>query len=236
MSISKQTMTILKNFAQINNSLIVDEKFVLKSGKGEVYGNKKPNILAVADIPEELPEFFCYDLNKLLSSINMFDLDKLEITFDEKYIILNHDHRTIKIQKSMPEEIPFRIEYTAEKIKNPAVKYNVTFDMSSVTIKNIKNATNTFKTQEKHLKVEVTNGKGIVKVTNFENSSSDIYTETFNDDIDGNNCSIIIDLNDFIILDGDYEVSICNEKVMKLYNKDLKLTYQIVAMKIREEK
>lgn len=235
MNISKQTIAILKNFQQINNSIIVDEKFILKTGMGATFENAKTAIVAVADIPEEFPEFCVYDLNKLLASISMFDLDDLDFTFDELYITLKQAHRTVKIPMASIASIPYKVKQSAVSIKNPKVEYKSTFDMSGTTLKNIKKAASTFKALQNHFKIEIKKGKGILKLTNLGNSGSDLYIETF--EVDKNiNASIIIDLNDLKVIDGDYEISICDNVVLKLHNTDLKLTYQITAMNVREGK
>jgi hypothetical protein len=200
---------------------------------GATFENAKISIMAVADIPEEFPDFCVYDLNKLISSINMFDLEELDFTFDEQYITLKQNHRTVKIPMSSVAGIPYRVTQTGAKIKNPKIKYNATFNMTNDTLKHIKKAESTFKALQNHFKIDIKNGAGSLKVTNLQNSGSDLYIEQFELE-EKINATIIVDLSDLKVIDGDYEVSICDNRVLKLYNKDLKLTYQITAMNIRE--
>lgn len=234
MKISKQTLAILKNFAQINNSIIIDESFILKTGTGGLGGSNRASILAVADIQEDFKNICVYDLNKLLSSINMFNIDEMDLSFNKSSIMLQQGHRRVTTPMSDINIIPFPIKYTSDVIKNPKIDYNATFNISNDSLRNIKNAANIFKAQEKHLKIVIENGNGTLKVTNFANSSSDMYTETFKVDKKAN-ASIVIDLNDFTLIEGDYEVSICDSRLLKLFNKDLNLTYQLSAMLIQGE-
>jgi len=79
MKLSDNTLTVLKNFAGINNSILVK-----KGNKLRTISVAK-NILAEADIGEEFPrEFALYDLNQLLNILSTYvnpDLDFKEDTY-----------------------------------------------------------------------------------------------------------------------------------------------------------
>ena len=64
MKLSDNTLTILKNFAGINNSILVKEGNKLRTI------SVAKNILAEADITEEFPrDFAIYDLNQFLNGL-----------------------------------------------------------------------------------------------------------------------------------------------------------------------
>ena len=73
MKLSDNTLTILKNFAGINNSILVKEGNRLRTI------SVAKNILAEADITEEFPrDFAIYDLNQFLNGLSLHqdpDLD-----------------------------------------------------------------------------------------------------------------------------------------------------------------
>ena len=73
MKLSDNTLTILKNFAGINNSILVKEGTKLRTI------SVAKNILAEADITEEFPrDFAIYDLNQFLNGLSLHadpDLD-----------------------------------------------------------------------------------------------------------------------------------------------------------------
>ena len=62
MKLSDSTLTVLKNFAGINNSILVKEGNQLRTI------SVMKNILAEAEIPEAFPrQFGSYDLNQFLN-------------------------------------------------------------------------------------------------------------------------------------------------------------------------
>ena len=83
MKLSDNTLTILKNFAGINNSILVKEGNKLRTI------SVAKNILAEADIKEEFPrDFAIYDLNQFLNGLSLHqdpDLDFKEILPKRKW-------------------------------------------------------------------------------------------------------------------------------------------------------
>ena len=66
MKISNQTLAILKNFASINNGIVVKKGNVLRV-------TDKKNILAVATVEEKFPvDFAIYDLNMFLNVVSAY--------------------------------------------------------------------------------------------------------------------------------------------------------------------
>ena len=66
MKLSDSTLTVLKNFAGINNSILVKEGNQLRTI------SVAKNILAEADIPEDFPrDVAIYDLNQFLNGLSL---------------------------------------------------------------------------------------------------------------------------------------------------------------------
>ena len=100
MKLSNRTISILKNFSIINNSIFIDEKFKLKT--------KTPNssnIIGIATIEEELPELSIYSLDELLSSFSLFEQEKIDFTFTDQYIKMKEGKMKINYRLSDPEHI-----------------------------------------------------------------------------------------------------------------------------------
>ena len=69
MNLSDNTLTILKNFAGINNSILVKQGTQLRTM------SVAKNILAEAEIKEEFPrEFGIYDLNQFLNGLGLHQI------------------------------------------------------------------------------------------------------------------------------------------------------------------
>ena len=82
MKLSNETLTVLKNFAGINQSILVK-----KGNKLRTISVMK-NILAEAEITEEFPkDFGIYDLNQFLNGLNLHQ--NAELNFDnDGYVVI----------------------------------------------------------------------------------------------------------------------------------------------------
>ena len=90
MNLSDSTLTILKNFAGINNSILV------KKGNQLRTISVAKNILAEAEITEEFPrEFGIYDLNQLLNGLGLHQNPDLDFN-KESYLTIREGKRRVK--------------------------------------------------------------------------------------------------------------------------------------------
>ena len=82
MKISKRTLGILKNFATINQSIVISEGNTI-----ETISNVK-DIFAKATVDETFDkEFAIYDLNEFLGTVSLFDLD-CDFEFGDDAVII----------------------------------------------------------------------------------------------------------------------------------------------------
>ena len=80
MNLTDKTLTILKNFAGINNSILVKQGNQLRTI------SVAKNILAEANIEEEFPrQFGVYDLNQFLNGLSLHQDPDLDFT-EESYL------------------------------------------------------------------------------------------------------------------------------------------------------
>ena len=76
MKLSDKTLTLLKNFSSINQSILFKEGSSLRTI------SVMKNILAEATIEEELPkDFGIYDLNQFLNGLNLHQNAELDFEF-----------------------------------------------------------------------------------------------------------------------------------------------------------
>jgi hypothetical protein len=111
MKLSDNTLTLLKNFAGINQSILVKQ------------GNKlrtisiAKNILAEAEITEEFPrEFAIYDLNQFLNGLSLHQDPDLDFT-EDSYITIREGKRRVKYFYADPNVI---ISPPEKEIKLPS--------------------------------------------------------------------------------------------------------------------
>ena len=90
MKLSDNTLTILKNFAGINNSILVKEGTKLRTI------SVAKNILAEADITEEFPrDFAIYDLNQFLNGLSLHSDPDLDFK-EDSYLSIKEGKRRVK--------------------------------------------------------------------------------------------------------------------------------------------
>ena len=111
MKLSDNTLTLLKNFAGINQSILVKQ------------GNKlrtisiAKNILAEAEITEEFPrEFAIYDLNQFLNGLSLHQDPDLDFA-EDSYITIREGKRRVKYFYADPNVI---ISPPEKEIKLPS--------------------------------------------------------------------------------------------------------------------
>jgi hypothetical protein len=134
MKLSDNSLTILKNFAGINNSILVKQGTKLRTI------SVAKNILAEADIIEEFPrDFAVYDLNQFLNGLSLHQDPELDFTNDS-YITIREGKRRVKyfyadpnVIISLPsKDVCFQLEsVTLEKLLKAAAVYQLP-DLSAV--------------------------------------------------------------------------------------------------------
>ena len=99
MNLSDKTLTILKNFAGINNSILVKQGTQLRTI------SVAKNILAEAHIDEEFPrEFGIYDLNQFLNGLSLHQDPEMDFSPDS-YLTIREGKRRVKYFYADPQVI-----------------------------------------------------------------------------------------------------------------------------------
>ena len=141
MKLSDSTLTVLKNFAGINNSILV------KEGKKLRTISVAKNILAEANISEEFPrDVAIYDLNQFLNGLSLHADPDLDFTPDS-YITIKEGKRRVKYFYADPqvivappekeinlptEDVCFQLDSTAlDKLLKAAAVYQLP-DLSAI--------------------------------------------------------------------------------------------------------
>ena len=99
MKLSEKTLTVLKNFAGINNSILVKQGTQLRTM------SVAKNILAEAEIDEEFSrQFGVYDLNQFLNGLSLHQDPDLDFT-EESYLTIREGKRRVKYFFADPQVI-----------------------------------------------------------------------------------------------------------------------------------
>ena len=87
MKLSEHTTSVLKNFASINQNLVI------KEGKTISTMSAMKNIVAKAEVDEDFPrEIAIYDLNEFLAALSLFNNPVLD--FSENHVMITEEGKT----------------------------------------------------------------------------------------------------------------------------------------------
>ena len=210
MKLSEQTVSLLKNFASINQNL------QFKSGNKLSTISAQKNILVNAEIPESFPsDFAIYDLNKMLGVMNLFPDPEMEI-----------GDNTMKIGG--------KVDYMfadPTMIVSPPEK-ELTFPEAEIkfTLTNAEfNQTNKAATLLglPHICVEGKDGKINLVATDVHNSSSDEYrSELGETDMVFN---MVFKMENLKLYAGDYDVELTSKGISKFSHTSSNLQYFIAT-------
>ena len=211
MQISSDTINVLKNFSDINQNILV------KSGKTLTTISTMKNILAEAEISDDMPqEFAIYDLPEFLRTIDMFS--KPSLNFDgESHVEVVEGKQKVKYffaDKSV-------IVAPTKTITMPDtfVSFKFTKDMFEKVMKGI----NTFGLPDVAVVGDGTSIKMIA--TDKKNKSSNTYSvdicesdKVFTGYFKAENFKMITD---------DYDVAISSQKISHFVNRTRPVKYWI---------
>ena len=126
MNLSDKTLTILKNFAGINNSILVKQGTQLRTI------SVAKNILAEAQIDEEFPrDFGIYDLNQFLNGLSLHQDPEMDFS-PESYLNIREGKRRVKYFYADPAAI---ISPPEKEITLPSE--DVHFQLDSVALEKL---------------------------------------------------------------------------------------------------
>ena len=127
MKLSENTLTILKNFASINQGI--------KINSGNVIATISPlkTVFAKAKINDNFENTFCiYDLNRFLSVLSLFKTPDLE--FDNSSVIIREGRQKV-IYRFCDEKVIVAAPSTDVKFPEPEVKFDLTQEALHAAIK-----------------------------------------------------------------------------------------------------
>lgn len=212
-ALSQTTLNILKNFATINNGIIIKKGNTLRTI------SNAENILAAANVEESFPQTFAiYDLNQFLAGLSLFDTPSL--VFD------NNDYVTIKDGRSRVKYYFSDPEITLKTAPDKTVKYpgsDIQFTLSASDIAAIQKATGIYKLPD----LNVSSDEEIVlSVRDNENGTSNTYDIIVPGTFEGTH-SFDMKVENIRLLQGDYQVGVSKHYISEWKHLNLDLTYYI---------
>mgnify|MGYP002260444042 FL=1 len=130
MKLSSHTTSVLKNFATINQNLVI------KEGNTITTMSAMKNIIAKAEVEETFPqEIAIYDLNEFLASMSLFKEPVLD--FQENYVVIKEENSKSKGLRYFYSD-PSVVSSPTKMIQMPSEE--VKFTMSNEDLNKLKRA------------------------------------------------------------------------------------------------
>lgn len=212
-ALSQTTLNILKNFATINNGIIIKKGNTLRTI------SNAENILAAANVEESFPQTFAiYDLNQFLAGLSLFDSPSL--VFD------NADYVTIKDGRSRVKYYFSDPEITLKTAPDKSVKYpgsDIQFTLSASDIAAILKATGIYKLPDLNISSDE---EIVLSVRDNEITTSNTYDIIVPGTFEGSH-SLDLKVENIRLLQGDYQVGVSKHYISEWKHLNLDLTYYI---------
>ena len=190
MKLSKQTLAILKNFASINNNIVINPGNAIST-----IANTK-DLYATTTVEETFEhKISIYDLSEFLNIFNLFDDPELD--FDDEKVTIRENNLVQVYTYSDPEIITTPPE---KGIKLPSVEIKT--QISKENLSKIQKAAMLMSADS----ISFSNGSILVKDRNTGNVFSIENSNKYDQNYD---LSVAIDK--FKMIQDDYEISICSQ-------------------------
>ena len=212
MKLSDNALAILKNFAGINNSILVKQGNKLRTI------SVAKNILAEAEIKEDFPrDFAIYDLNQFLNGLSLHQDPDLDFNQDS-YLSIKEGKRRVKYFFADPNVI---IAPPEKEIVLPS--QDVCFQLDSVTLEKLTKAAAVYQLPD----MSAIGKNGVVKlvVRDKKNDTSNEYAIIVGETSDEFEFNFKVE--NIKIIPGAYEVVVSSKLLSQFTNTQHNLKYYI---------
>ena len=201
MKLSKHTLSMLKNFSDINMSIEIKEGNILRTV------SVQKNILAQAELEDSFPQDFAiYELNRFLGAVSLFD--NPEFRFNGKSANIGTTIHSVDYGYCDPSMIVTPPENNIT-FPEPEVKFTLSQDALSQIMK----ASNVLGTPEIAIEGGPHPNDGIrLKALDVNNDSTDTFKVVL-DEKSGNTFRFVFKTENMKMIPGNYDVEISSKGI-----------------------
>jgi|TARA_Y100000289_G_scaffold18684_1_gene17961 hypothetical protein len=214
MKLSEHTVEVLKNFATINQNLVIKEGSTLTTMSA------MKNIVAKADVEESFDkEVAIYDLNEFLASISLFTSPVLE--FNDGFVTIKEENSPKNSLKYFYSD-PSVVTSPNKTITMPSKE--VSFKLGGEDLNKLKRAAGVIGAPD--LVLEKTNTGSFLTVKDKKNDTANTFSLDVNTQSDGN-FNFYFKVENLKVMDGDYDVEISSKNISHLSSKSKDVEYWV---------
>jgi len=214
MKLSSNTTMVLKNFATINQNLVI------KEGSELLTMSSMKNIVAKATVEENFPkEIAIYDLNEFLASLSIFKSPVLE--FEEQYLTIKEEDQPHKKLTYFYSD-PSVVQSPTKTITMPSEEVKFHLDMNKLL--EMKRAAGVIGSPD--MVLQKSNGSSSLLVKDKKNDTANNYSSDIKTDGDGE-YKFFFKVENLKLFDGDYDVKISSKNISHFKNDKSNIEYWI---------
>ena len=219
MKLSNETVSVLKNFATINQNLVI------KAGSSISTMSAMKNIVASAEVKEVFPiDFAIYDLNEFFSALSLFEKPKLD--FKNDFVVMTEDGSTSKALKYWYSD-PSVVTTPTKEITMPECEVN--FSLENNVLANVQKAAAVIGVPDMVLEA-MDNGVALLKVTDKKNATANDYAvkvDVNNDDVKNLPYKFWFKVENLKLLSVTYDVAVSSKNISHFVNRNVDIQYWI---------
>ena len=215
MKLSEHTVDVLKNFASINQNLVIKEGSTLTTMSA------MKNIVAKAEVEESFDkEVAIYDLNEFLASISLFTNPVLE--FDEGFVTIREENNPKNSLKYFYSD-PSVVTSPNKTITMPSKE--VSFKLNGENLNKLKRAAGVI--QAPDLVLEKKNTDVFLTVKDKKNDTANTFSIDVDTVADGSDFKFFFKVENLKLMDGDYNVDISSKNISHLASSNKDVEYWV---------
>ena len=215
MKLSDHTVDVLKNFASINQNLVIKEGSTLTTMSA------MKNIVAKAEVEESFDkEVAIYDLNEFLASISLFTSPVLE--FDEGFVTIKEENNPKNSLKYFYSD-PSVVTSPNKTITMPSKE--VSFKLNGENLNKLKRAAGVI--QAPDLVLEKNNTDVFLTVKDKKNDTANTFSIDVDTVADGSDFKFFFKVENLKLMDGDYDVDISSKNISHLASSNKDVEYWV---------
>ena len=216
MKLSEHTISVLKNFASINQNLVIREGSELQTMSA------MKNIVARSGVEENFPkEMAIYDLNEFLAALSLFSSPVLE--FDEQYVTIKEESNPTNSLKYFYSD-PSVVQSPSKTITMPSE--DITFELSSGDLSKMKRASSVIGAPDMVLENTDEPFKSILNAIDKKNDTANNYSLDISTNGDGQ-FKFYFKVENLKLMDGSYDVSVSSRNISNFKSKNSDVEYWI---------
>ena len=216
MKLSEHTISVLKNFASINQNLVIREGSELQTMSA------MKNIVARSGVEENFPkEVAIYDLNEFLAALSLFSSPILE--FDDQYVTIKEESNPSNSLKYFYSD-PSVVQSPSKTITMPSE--DVTFELSSGDLSKMKKASAVIGAPDMVLENTNEPFKSILNAIDKKNDTANNYSLDISTNGDGE-FKFYFKVENLKLMDGSYDVSVSSRNISNFKSKNSDVEYWI---------